>query len=339
MKNHTVVCFGELLLRLDTGVQRFSQAQQFQAGYVGSEANVAVLLSRLGIHTRLASVLPANELGSAARDQVRQHGIDTSSILFREGRIGVFFSESAASLRPGHIIYDRAHSAFAELKPGEIDWKTVFKGAEWFHWSGISPAVSHNVALVCREALQEARQSGLKISADFNYRSKMWKYGKHPAEVMPELLSYCDVIYGDIDTATIYFDINTNPALSRDEALLSCGEALKKRLPHVKSLAMTFREQLPAGSQAYSGVLLHDKLYHSRVFELGTIVERIGTGDAFMGGLIYALLHEEEPQHAINFAVAAGALKHAIAGDAALTSRDEIESLLKTGSTFGRIIR
>lgn len=333
------VCFGEVLLRLNCpNNNRFQQAQQFEAGYVGSETNVAVLVSRLGVPVSVVTALPDNDLGDAALGQIRIHGIDASYIKFYPGRLGVFYSESAASLRPGNIIYDRDNSCFANLKPGMINWKEVFTGASWYHWSGISAGVSDSAAQVCLESLKAAKNAGLTISADFNYRSKLWNYGKHPSQVMPELLGYCDVVYGDIDTADIYFGIKTDKGSTREQALLACGEQLKKRLPATKILAMTFREQ-QSGSQRYSGVLLSDKLYESKSYDLGSIVERIGTGDSFMGGFIYALTQNYTHQQAIDFAVAAGALKHSVVGDAGVLSKHEIEALIKTGSTFGRVNR
>jgi 2-dehydro-3-deoxygluconokinase len=335
-----VVCFGEVLLRLNcSGNNRFLQSSVFEAGYVGSETNVAVLLSRLNTSTTVVTSLPDNDLGSAAVNEMRRYGIDTSHVQLNEGRIGVFFTESGASIRPGNIIYDRGDSCFAKLRPGMIPWSDIFKGATWYHWSGISPSVSASAAAVCLEAVKAAKQAGLKISADFNYRSKLWKYGKHASEVMPELLSYCDVVYGDIDTAEIYFDIKANKSLSRDEALVECGAQLRTKMPNAKTIVMTFREQVSSGSQRYSGVLLNEQLYQSQAFELGNIVERIGTGDAFMGGLIFALSQNYDSKKAIDFAVAAGALKHTVTGDAAIINPQEIESLIKSGSTFGRIIR
>jgi 2-dehydro-3-deoxygluconokinase len=334
-----LVCFGEVLLRLNCpNNMRFSQALNYEAGYVGSETNVAVLAARLGVPTSVVTALPNNDLGDTALSQIRQQGIDTSFIKQFSGRLGVFFTEAAASIRPGNIIYDRENSCFANLKPGMINWNEVFKGASWFHWSGISAGVSNSAAEVCLEAVKAAKNAGLIISADFNYRSKLWNYGKHPSQVMPELLAYCDVIYGDIDTADIYFGIKTDKALPRNKALLACGEELKKRLPNTKCLAMTFREQ-QNGSQRYSGVILSDKLYESQSYELGNIVERIGTGDSFMGALVFALAQGYNHQEAIEFAVAAGALKHSVVGDLGLLSKSEIESLIKSGSTFGRVNR
>lgn len=335
-----VVCFGEVLLRLNCPNNlRFSQALSYEAGYVGSETNVAVLISRLGVPASMVTALPNNDLGDTAASQIRLHGIDTTFIIQFAGRLGIFFSEPAASLRPGNIIYDRENSCFANLKPGMIAWNEVFKGATWFHWSGVSAGVSHSAAQVCLEAVKAAREHGLTISADFNYRSKLWNYGKHPSQVMPELLAYCDVIYGDIDTADIYFGIKTDKSLPRDKALMFCGEQLRKKLPATKILAMTFREQMSSGSQRYSGVMLSDQLFESKPYDLGSIVERIGTGDSFMGALVFALTQNYPHQDAIDFAVAAGALKHSVYGDLGLLTKAEIESLIKSGSTFGRVNR
>lgn len=338
MRPH-VVCFGEVMMRLNAPHSlRFGQATHFESAYVGSEANVAVLLSRLGVSVAMVTALPDHELGQAAIDQLRAHGVDTAHSLRSAGRLGIFFTEPGSSIRPGNIIYDRDDSIFAKLAPGSVDWNQVFQQADWFHWSGISAAVSASAAAVCLEAVQHARKRGLKISADFNYRSKLWQYGKSPSDIMPELLSYCDVVYGDIDTAEIYFGIKPDRSLSRAEALDRCGEALRTKIPNAKTIAMTFREQTGA-SMRYSGVLITDSLHYSTSYELGQVVERIGTGDAFMGGLIYALCHSKNSADAIEWAVAAGTLKHTVAGDFALVTASEIESLIRNGSSFGRILR
>jgi 2-dehydro-3-deoxygluconokinase len=266
--------------------------------------------------------------------------VDTSDILRSRDRLGLYFTETSNSLRPSKVIYDRNDSSFATLTPGVIDWSKVFERACWFHWSGISAAVSASAAEVCREAVQVAKKAGLKISSDLNFRSTLWKYGKHPAEVMPELLSYCDVITGDIDTAEIYFGIKINKALPKEGALKECGRLLKEKLPALQLLAMSFREMKDSGSQLYSGVLIDgDKLHFSAVHEFGNVVERIGTGDAFMAGLIHALGQNYTRQHAIDFAIGAGALKHSIPGEFAILSQEEIENFQTSGNAKGKIIR
>ena len=339
--NPNVVCFGELMMRLNTiGHQRFLQASSWEAFYGGSEANVSVLLSRLGTPSSFVTRFPENDLGQAAVDALRLHGVDTSFVLRGGDRLGLYFTETSNSLRPSRIIYDRKDSSFATLQPGMIPWSTVFEKAKWYHWSGIAAAVSATAAAVCLEALQAAKKAGVKISADLNYRSTLWKFGKSPREMMPELLSYCDVITGDIDTAEIYFGIKIDKALPKEEALKECGRKLKEKLPAMELLAMSFRENRDTGSQRYSGVLIGgEHLHFSTVHEFGNVVERIGSGDAFMAGLIHARVEGFTHQEAIEFAVAAGALKHSIPGEFAILTREEIKNFIASGNAKGKIIR
>ncbi len=336
-----IICFGEIMMRLNTqDHQRFSQANALEIFYGGSESNVSVLLSRLGMPAAFVTRLPDNDLGETAVEALRKHGVDTTHILRSHGRLGLYFTETSSSLRPSKVIYDRGDSAFATLTPGVIDWNKIFEQARWLHWSGISAAVSASAAMVCLEAVQAAKKAGLRISSDLNYRSMLWKYGKHPSEIMPELLSCCDVITGDIDTAEIYFGIKIDKSLAKDDALKECGRLLKKKLPDLQLLAMSFREMKDTGSQLYSGVLIDgDKLHFSAVHEFGNIVERIGTGDAFMAGLIHALVQNYSHQRVIDFAIGAGALKHSIPGEFAILNKEEIESFLTGGNAKGKIIR
>lgn len=339
--NPNVICFGELMMRLNTPRhQRFLQASSWEAFYGGSEANVSVLLSRLGTASSFVTRFPDSDLGQAAVDALRMHGVDTTFVLRGGDRLGLYFTETSNSLRPSKIIYDRKDSSFATILPGTIPWSTVFKQASWYHWSGISAAVSATAPAICLEALQAAKKAGVKISADLNYRSTLWKFGKSPRDVMPELLSYCDVITGDIDTAEIYFGIKIEKSLSKEDALKECGRRLKEKLPALELLAMSFRQNLDSGSQRYSGVLIGgEHLSFSTVHEFGNIVERIGSGDAFMAGLIHALVEGHNHQEAIEFAVAAGALKHSIPGEFAILTKEEIENFIVTGNAKGKIIR
>jgi 2-dehydro-3-deoxygluconokinase len=336
-----VVCFGELMMRLNTpSHQRFLQANALEVFFGGSEANVSVLLSRLGTPATFVSALPENDLGQSAIEAVTRHRVDTSFVHRDANRMGVYFTETSNTLRPSKVIYDRKNSSFACLHAGIIPWEKVFENADWFHWSGISAAVSAGGASVCLEALKAAKTAGVKISADLNYRSTLWNYGKQPSEVMPELLSYCDVITGDIDTAEIYFGIKIDKTLSREGSLKECGRRLKEKLPAMQLLAMSFRESRDSGSQLYSGVLISDThVYSSAIHEFGDVVERIGSGDAFMGGLIHGLRENYSHQQAIDFAIAAGALKHSVPGEFAIISKMEIENLLTHGNAKGKIIR
>ena len=339
--NASVICFGELMMRLNTPHrQRFTQSRHWEIFYGGSEANVSVLLARLGTPAGFVTSLPENDLGEAALESLRHHGVGTSAIVRGGERLGLYFTETSNTLRPSKVIYDRKDSSFASIQPGTIPWESVFAPAGWFHWSGISAAVSASAAAVCLEAVQAAKKSGLKISADLNYRSTLWKYGKRPSEVMPELLSYCDVITADPDAASVYFGIKVDPAHGREEMLAQCGKEISGKLPAMKVLAMTFRETKDSGSQLYSGVLMSEGLVHrSRVVEFGNVVERIGSGDAFMAGLIYGLTQDYSHARVIDFAVAAGALKHSIPGEYAVLTKADIENFLMHGNAKGKIIR
>jgi 2-dehydro-3-deoxygluconokinase len=337
----TVICFGELMMRLNTPHhQRFTQSAQWEIFYGGSEANVSVLLSRLGTKAGFVTRLPENDLGQAALESLRHHGVDTSGIVRGGERLGLYFTETSNTLRPSKVIYDRKDSSFASITPGMIPWASIFSGASWFHWSGISAAVSASGAAVCLEAVQAAKKSGITISADLNYRSTLWKYGKQPSEIMPELLSYCDVITADLDAAAVYFGIVAEPERSREDLLTQCGKKISEKLPALKVLAMTFRETKDAGSQLYSGVLMSGgKVHPSRVVEFGDVVERIGSGDAFMAGLLYGLALDYPHAEVIDFAVAAGALKHSVPGEYAILTKTEIENFLSQGNAKGKIIR
>ncbi len=276
----TVVCFGELMMRLNAPLhQRFLQANSWEIFYGGSEANVSVLLSKLGTPAAFVTSLPENDLGQSALESIHKHGVDTSFILRTGDRLGLYFTETSNSLRPSKVIYDRKESSFAMLKPGMISWENIFDQAAWFHWSGISAAVSAGAAAVCLEALKAAKKAGLKISADLNYRSMLWKYGKHPSVVMPELLSYCDLITGDLDTAEIYFGIKIDKSLSKEDSLKACGQRLKEKLPNMDMLAMSFRETKDYGSQRYSGVLIRaDQVYMSAEHEFGILSSASAAG-------------------------------------------------------------
>jgi 2-dehydro-3-deoxygluconokinase len=339
--NHTkLAAFGELLLRLNSPQgKRLQRTDTLDLSFGGAEANVCVLLSRLGMAARFISRLPENDLARAAVDQLRGNGVDTMGVMYGGEKIGLYFTEQGHMLRPGKVIYDRQNSSFASLTPGMIPWDLLFEQIDWFHWSGISPALSQTAAAVCLEALVHAKQKGITVSADFNFRSSLWKYGKKPADLMPELLSFCDVMVADPDSAKIYLGIHIENSLSEEERFRKYAEAIGEKLPGMKSLAMSFRGLSPQGLQTYKAALYYkSECYFTGTHSLPTVIDRIGSGDAFTGGLLYALCHEHGPQQMIEFALACGILKHSMAGDFALLSKEEVFDYIHQGPT-ARIIR
>lgn len=331
--NKRVVTFGEVLMRLSPpGLQRLQQASEFKIVYAGAEANVAASCAHFGLPAEHVTVFPDNDIGAAAIRQLSSHGVLINHIQQTPGRIGIFFYENAASLRSPKIIYDRFHSAFSQVQPGSIDWDEILKDAQWFHWTGITPAISANAASVCKEALQSARKNGVKISGDINYRRVLWQYGKSANEVMPELIEYCDLIVGGQE------DFKNCIGLEESSFEVACNK-VAKQFPSIKKIATTERETVSSSHQFITGVLWNKgHLYLSRKHELFPIVDRVGAGDAFMAGLIYGELTGRENQQTLEFATAACALKHTIEGDVNIASVGEVEALVQN-SNIGKLLR
>lgn len=340
MKNKIeLVAFGELMLRLHARHnKRIAQTDGYDAYYAGAEANACVLLSRLGIEVDYVTILPDNEIARTGVRQLQGQGVGTGHIVYRGEKLGVYFTEQGNGIRSTRVIYDRDGSSYALAGPGVVDWRSCLEGAGWFHWSGISAAVSQSSADACVEALAVAREKGVRISADFNYRTTLWKYGKHPREVMPGLLQHSSVAVADLDSAAVYFGIETDRTASHEDRFCECSEALGKKMANLEVLGMSFRT--PHGIQhGYSGALLYKgECYFSTRHELPYITDQIGSGDAFTAGMLYGLMRGLLPQEIIEFAAACGALKQSIAGDWALINRAEVEQFIQHGST-GRIIR
>jgi len=337
-----VVSFGEIMLRLSTeGNLRFGQATAFGATYGGGEFNVAVSLANYGVNAEFVTRLPENEIGQCALKEMRKMNVESKNVIFGGERLGIYFLETGAGTRGSNVVYDRAHSSMATIQKGSIDWENVLKDANWFHLSGITSAISENSAEACLEAIKVAHKLGLTISCDLNYRSKLWQYGKTPSEVMPELLQYCNVILGDIDTA--YFMLGkakVNPNYQDAKTLPVLYTALYDLLPNLKTVATTLRYSVSASHQRIGGILFDGKaIYHEAVKEVTPVIDRVGSGDAFMGGLIYGLLeYKNNSQKALNFAVAACCLKHTIAGDANLATIEEVTKLMG-GDASGIVAR
>lgn len=337
-----VITFGEILLRLSTERHlRFSQASNYHAAYAGGEFNVAVSLANYGMDTEFVTRLPANDIGNTALQEIRKARVGTDHILFGGQRLGIYFLETGTGMRGSKVIYDRANSAMAEIEAGSINWESVFRDAQWFHWSGVTPAISAQAAAVCLEAVEVAHQMGLTISADLNYRSKLWKYGKEPKEVMPGLLKYSHIILGDLDTAFFMCGKEKkNPDYDDLSALPELYDTLFHSFPDLRFAATTLRDSVSASHQRIGGIL-YDKnsIYRSTTREINPVVDRVGSGDAFMGGLIYGLLqYPDDHQKTIDFASAACCLKHTVSGDVNLASVEEVVQLT-TGDSSGKVNR
>jgi len=341
-----IVTFGEIMLRLaPPGFQRFTQARSFDAIYGGGEANVAVSLANYGEEVEFVTRLPKNDLSDACLMSLRGYGIYTGHIARGGDRIGIYFLETGAAQRGSKVIYDRANSSFATIQTGMIDWKKVFEGADWFHWTGITPAVSQGAADVCREVIQVARAMGITVSCDLNYRAKLWKWGKPAGDVMTDLVGMCDVALGNEEDAEKVFGIKapevdvTAGKVEADKYLFVCEE-LAKKFPSLKTISITLRGSLSASHNTWSGVLWHaGKFYSAPTYDIIPIVDRVGGGDAFMGGLIYGLRkYKDDAQKALDFAAAAACLKHSIIGDFNAVSVSEVETLMG-GDASGRVSR
>lgn len=342
-----VVTFGEIMLRLATPEHlRFRQARSFNATFGGGEANVAVSLANYGIDVDYVTRLPQNDLGAACAAELRSFGIGTSNIVYGGERLGIYYLETGAVARPSKVVYDRAHSSAATVERGMIDWEQVLAGADWFHWTGITPAISASAAEVCLDACRAANSLGVKVSCDLNYRKNLWKYGKTAAEVMPALVECCDVILGNEEDAEKVFGIKPegfDAAATQGEvdaaAFRSVCSQLMVRFPRAKKVVITLRGSINADHNTWGGVLFDgETLYRSPRYDITDIVDRVGGGDSFMGGLIYGLLTYDDDQRALNFAAAASALKHTIYGDFNMVSVAEVENLMK-GDGSGRVAR
>lgn len=343
---HKIVTFGEIMLRLSPpGALRFNQAGSFDVTYGGGEANVAASLAKFGLETQFVTRLPANDIGEACLQFLRAYGVGTRHILRGGERLGIYFLENGSNMRASQVVYDRANSAFCSLQPGMIDWQAAFEGARWFHLTGITPAVSEGAAAACMEGVRAARRMGLTVSCDLNYRAKLWKWGKSAGEVMRELVALCDAAIGNEEDAEKVFGIRapeTDVVSAKVDAQrypAVCQE-LARTFPNLKTIAITLRGSVSANCNSWSAILWDaGQLYTGRTFTITDIVDRVGSGDSFVGGLIYGLLMDApDRQAALNFAIAASALKHTIAGDFNQVSVAEVQKLLQ-GDSSGRVVR
>ena len=339
-----VVTFGELMIRLQPyNYERFVQASNLAFTFGGGEANVAVSLANYGFDAAYVTKLPAHAIGQSAVNSLRRYGVDTSNIVRGGDRVGIYFNEKGASQRASVCIYDRAHSAIAEADPSEFDWDKIFEGADWFHFTGITPALGPNMVEACKQACKAAKERGVKISCDLNYRGKLWTRAE-AREAMTELCKYVDVFISNEEDAKDVFGIEaeatdiTGGKLNK-EGYKSVARQLAEKFGFEK-VAITLRESISASDNDWSAMLYDvasgeycfSKVYHLR------IVDRIGGGDSFGGGLIYALLSGKDTQAAVEFAVAASALKHSIEGDYNFVTVAEVEKLAG-GDGSGRVQR
>jgi 2-dehydro-3-deoxygluconokinase len=333
------------MLRLaPPGCERFLQSPQFQATFGGGEANVAVSLANFGLPAAFVTVLPVkNPLADACLAEVRRFGVDTSAVVRGKGRMGIYFLETGANQRASRVVYDRDNSSISLAKPGDIDWSKVFAGAGWFHITGITPAISESAAALSLEAVQTARQRGLTVSCDLNYRKNLWKWGKPAAEVMRELVKFVDIAIANEEDVQMSLGIQAKVDVHSGELDRAQYEALAGNVlaayPNLKVIAITLRESRSASHNGWSACLHNrSEFLLSRHYEITHIVDRVGSGDSFAGGLIYGLQSLPSHREALEFAVAASCLKHSIPGDFNRVSVDDVKALVAGGGS-GRVQR
>jgi len=341
-----VITFGEVMLRLAAPQNlRFSQVVSFDASFGGGEANVAVSLANFGIPVEFVSKIPSNDIGESCLMTLKKYGVGTKHILRGGERLGIYFLEKGSVSRGSKVVYDRSYSSISQIERGMIDWDKAFNDAAWFHWTGITPAISNGAAEVCLEAIKKANDKGITVSCDLNFRKNLWKYGKKANEVMPELVKGCDIILGNEEDAEMSLGIKPEGVEVKSghihaEAYLSVSKKIMERFPKAKKVITTLRTSISADHNKWSGVLYNGKkFFEAPVYDITHIVDRVGGGDAFMGGLIFGLVtFKDDDQKALNFAVAASCLKHTISGDFNLVTVDEVKKLM-AGDASGRVSR
>ena len=338
------ITFGEIMLRLKSpNSERFFQSSLLEATFGGGEANVAVGLARFGLDVAYVSVIPSNEIGDACVRELRKQGIDTSLIVRKGNRLGIYFLENGSNQRPSTVIYDRSHSAIAEARPGDINWDKVFDRMNWVHISGITPAISLSASELSLEAVKEAKEKNVTISCDLNFRKKLWQYGKSAPEVMGELVKYVDIILGNEEDCQkslgVKVDIDIESGRLQTERYRELTDKVLSLYPNIRKIALTLRESHSSDYNGWSAVLNNRKEFLiSKKYEIHNIVDRVGGGDAFTAGLIYGINNLPNDREALEFAVAASCLKHSIPSDLPLLSVEEVKSLTE-GTGSGRVQR
>ena len=339
-----IITLGEVMLRLKSPAhERFFQSPMLEATFGGGEANVTVGLARLGLDAAFVSAIPNNPIGDACVAELRKHGVDTS-LLARQGeRLGIYFLEAGANQRSSVVVYDRAHSAISEAQSGDFDWDAIFDGADWFHVTGITPAISAGTRELALDAVKAARKKGVTVSCDLNFRKKLWKYGKSAPEVMSELVKYVDVAIGNEEDCQKSLGINVDVDVESGELQVEKYRELTAKVlatyPNLKKIAITMRASHSADYNGWSATFNNRaEFLVSQKYEIHDIVDRVGGGDSFATGLIYGINELEADQDALNFAVATSCLKHSIPGDLPLVTLKEVQSLLTSGGS-GRVQR
>jgi len=338
------ITFGEIMLRLKPpNGERFFQSPLLEATFGGGEANVAVGLARFGLNVTYVSVIPNNLIGDACIGELRKQGVDTSLITRKGNRLGIYFLEVGANQRPSKIIYDRSNSAIAEAKPGDINWDKVFDRVGWFHISGITPAISFSASELSIEAVKKAREKGITVSCDLNFRKNLWKYGKSAPEVMGESVKYADIVIGNEEDCQkslgVKVDVEVESGRLQTEKYRELTNRVLSSYSNIKKIAITLRENHSANYNGWSAVLNNRKeFFLSKKYEIHNIVDRVGAGDSFAAGLIYGFNQLSNDKQALEFAVAASCLKHSISGDLPLLSVEEVNKLVG-GSGSGRVQR
>lgn len=344
MSNKLVVTFGEIMLRLaPPGFERFLQSPGFVATWGGGEANVAVSTAGFGLPASYVTVVPSNPIADSMIAEMRRFNVDTTRIVRGKGRMGIYFVENGANQRPSKVVYDREYSSIALAKPGDIDWDVALAGATWFHTTGITPAISESAAALAIESVKAARAKGITVSCDLNYRKNLWKWGKKASEVMSELVKYVDVVIANEEDCQaalgIEAGVDVHSGHLDHDAYKTLAAKVVAAYPNIQTIAITLRESKSASHNGWSACLYDGKDFlMSRHYEITHIVDRVGGGDSFAGGLIYGLNMLETKQEALEFAVAASCLKHSLPGDFSRFTLDEVNNLLK-GDGSGRVQR
>ena len=339
-----VVTFGEVMLRLKSpGFERVFQSPLLEASFGGAEANVAVSLAQFGVSVSFASAIPANPLGDACLGELQRFGVDTSRVRRQGSRLGIYFLEAGANQRPSKVVYDRSGSAIATAKPGDFDWDAVLDGASWFHVTGVTPAISQSAAELAIEAARRAREKGITVSCDYNYRKNLWNYGKSARDVMRELVRHVHVgIANEEDCQKalgIEADVDVASGNLADEKYRVLAARVLEAFPNLERQAITLRQSHSANRNGWSAVLAtRSGFIRSKSYDIDDIVDRVGAGDAFAAGLIYGLRTFKDDQRGLEFATAASCLKHSIPGDFNRVTVGEVEALMQ-GEASGRVQR
>ena len=340
----SILTFGEIMLRLKApGHERFFQSPMLEATFGGGEANVAVSLANFGMDAEFLTVLPQNEIADACIRELRYFGVGTKKIVRGDGRLGIYYLEAGANQLPSKVVYDRAYSSIALAKPGDIDWDNAFAGVDWFHITGITPAISESATALSLESVKEAKKRGIPVSCDLNYRKNLWKYGKTASEVMRELTRYVDVAIANEEDVQkslgITVDVSVESGELDREKYRALGDRVLKTYPDLRCIAITLRESHSADWNGWAACLNDGRdFYVSRKYEIRDIIDRVGGGDSFAAGLIYGLNRYDDRRQALEFAAAASCLKHSIPGDFNRVGVPDVEKLL-SGDSSGRVQR